>query len=339
MKLDFTSTEFRTNLFGIVFALIVFTALISFSGCSSGIDQSNTLNQTSFTGDKSFSFKDDGSDWRVDFNDNEISSLYKDGTRVPDTEIDQHKNMIYEKLNGLKSDFKEFNGNVHRFHFDMDKFGEEMKKFKHDFDNDKFLHFKLEFDEDEFEKNMEKLEESLKDLKDKKIELYFDSEEFKENMKELEENLKNLPVPPNSPDADIDVYLDMDDFKDGMKKFGESFKHFDFKFDSSEFDMGELHESMKELKKNMKGLKIEMHGIKGEMKKLDLFLDELKSELVKDGYLKSTKDEFDLEIDKDYTKVNDVNVSSEHHKKYNELYKRHFDKEIDGTIKIKRTDK
>jgi len=332
MKIDFTITELKANLFGIAFAMIVFTALISLSGCSSGIEQNNTSNQTSFNGDKSFSFKDKGSDWRVDFEDNEVSGLYKDGFRVPDTEIEQHKEMIYEKLNGLKSDFKEFNGNVHRFHFDMDKFGEEMEKFKHDFDNDKFMHFKLEFDEHEFEKNLEQLEESLKNLKDKKIELYFDSEEFKDNMKELEENLKNMPVPPNPPD--IDIYLDMNDFKEGMKNFRESFKNFDFKIDSSAFDMSELRESMKGLKKNMKGLKIEMHGLKREMKKLNSFLDELKLELVKDGYINSIEDEFKLEMDKNNTKVNDVFVTPQNHEQYKKLYKRHFDKEIDGTIKI-----
>jgi len=336
MKSNFTSTEFKTNLFGILLVVIVFTALISLFGCSSGIEQNTVSNQTSFTGDKSFSFKDEGSDWRVDFDDDEISALYKDGTRVPDTDIDKHKEMIYENLNGLKSDFKEFDGSVHKFHIEMDKFNEEMKKFKHDLDNDKFMHFKFEFDEDEFEKNMEKLEESLKGLKDKKIELYFDSEEFKENMKELEENLKNMPIPPNPPNVDVDVYLDMDKLKEGMKNFGDSFKHFEFKIDSSEFDMSELRESMKELKKNMKGLKIEMHGLNGEMKKLNSFLDELKSELVKDGYINSVDEEYDLEMNSTITKVNDRVVKQEDHKKYLDIYKKHFDKEIDGTIKINR---
>jgi len=334
MKLNFTNSGFRANLFGILFAVIVLTALLSLSGCSSGIEQNNTSNQSSFTGDKSFSFKDEGSDWRVDFDDDKISSLYKDGTKVPDNEIEQHKEMIYRKLNGLKSDFEDLNGDVHRFYFDMDKFGEEMEKFKHDFDNDKFMHFKLEFDEDEFEKNIEQLEESLKDLKDKKIDLYFDSEEFKDNMKKLEENLKNMPIPLNPPD--IDIYLDMEDFKEGMKNFGESFKHFDFKFDSSEFDMSELRESMQELKENMKGLKIEMHDFNSETKKLNAFLSELKSYLVKDGYLNSDSEEYDLEMNSVITKVNDRVVKQGHHKKYLELYKKHFDKNIDVTIKINR---
>ena len=334
MKLSFTSTKFRTNLFRVFFVIIVFTALFSVSSCSPGLEQNNTSNQNSITGDKSFSFRDEGSNWRVDFDDDEISAIYKDGTRVLDSEIENHKDMIYENLNGLKSDFKEFNGNVHRFHFDMDKFDEEMKKFKHDLDNDKFMHFKFEFDEEEFEKNMEKLEENLKHLKDKKIELYFDSEKFKDNMKELEENLKNLPVPPNPPDVDIDVYMDLDKLKEGMKNFKKSFKHFDIKIDSSEFDMSELRNNMKELKENLKGLKIEMHDLNGEMKKFNSFLDDLKSELVKDGYIKSENEKFDLEMNAAFTKVNDRVVKPEHQKKYSDLYKSYFDKGIEGTIKI-----
>lgn len=334
MTIDFTNHEFRVNVFGILFALFVVIVLFSMSGCSSGYDQKTNDNQISFSGDKSFSFKDSGSDWRVDFDDNEISALYKDGNRIPDNEIENHKKMIYENLGQLNSEYDHLSGNVHRFHFDADNFEKDMEKFKDDFDNDKFFHFKLEFDEDEFEKNMENLEEKLKDLKDKKIELYFDSEEFEKNMKDLEENLKDMPVPPIPPDFEIDVNIDMNKFKEGMKNFGESFKHFDFKFDSSDFDMSDLRESMKELKKNMKGLKIEMHDLKGEMKKLNSFLEELKSELVKDGYLNSTEEDYNLEMNESGTKVNDNDVKIDHHKKYKELYKKHFDKEIDGTIKI-----
>lgn len=337
MKIDITNTKFRASLFGLLFAAIILTALLSLSGCSSGIEQNNgldsTSNQTSYAGDKSFSFKDQGSDWRVDFDDDEISALYKDGTRIPDNEVEQHKEMIYKKLDGLKSDYKDLNGKVHRFHFNIDKFADEMKKFKDDFDDEKFMHFKLEFDDEEFEKNMKELEENLKGLKEEKIELYFDSEAFKKNMKELEEHFKDLPDHPDK--ADIDVYLDMDDFKTGMEKLGESLKHFDFNIDSSVLDMSELKEGMKELKKNLKGLKIEIHDQKSEIKELNSFLDDLKAELVNDGYIDSGED-YDLEMSPEKTLINKVEVKNEDHKKYKELYKKHFDKELDGTIKIDR---
>ena len=334
MKINFTNVKLRANTFGIFFSFIVIAALISLPGCSSGLEQKDDDNTLNFSGDKSFSFKDEGSSWRVDFDDDEISALYKDGARVPDSEIEQYEEMIYEKLNRLKSDSRDLSGNVHHFYFDMDKFGDDMKKFKEDFDDDKFTHFKLEFDDDEFNENMEKLGERLEELKDKKIELYFNSENFKDHLKELEENLKNLPVPPNLHDFDIDIHIDMDDFREEMKSLGESFKNFEFKIDSSDFDLSELRDNMKELKKNMKGLKIDMHDLKWEMKKLNAFLDDLKSELVKDGYLNSTEGDYNLEMSVDKTVVNDVEVKEEDHIKYKKLYKRHFDKEIDGTIKI-----
>lgn len=338
MENNFTNTEFRAGLFGFLFAAIIFIALISFSGCSSGIEHNNISNnasdQSGYVGDKSFSFKNEGSNWRVDFDNDQISALFKDGTRIPDNEVERHKEMIYEKLDGLKSDYKDLNGKVHRFHFDVDEFADKMKKFKDNFDDEKFMRFKLEFDEDEIEKNMEELKETLKELKDKKIEIHFDSEKFKDHMKELDEHLKDLPDHHNK--ADVDIYLDMDDFKAGMKNLGESFKQFDFKFDSSDFDISELKESMKELKKNLKGLKIEIHDNKGELKKLNLFLDDLKSELEKDGYIKSEEDDFNLEMSPEKTLIQNIEVKKEDHKKYKELYKKHFDKEIDGTIKIDR---
>ncbi len=334
MPIDFTDKETRASVFGILFALFIGIFLLALSGCSGGYEQNSIKNEQAYTGAKSFSFKENGSDWRVDFENDEISNLYKNGTRVPDDEIDQYSDMIYENLRGLRKKYEKLDKKMESFNFDSGQLDQEMKKFKEDFDSDKFLHFKLEFDEDEFEKNMEQLEQKLQDLKDKKLNLYFDSEEFKNQMKDLEENLKDIPFEPNPPVFDIDVYMDMDALKNGMNKLGDSFKHFDFKFDSSEFNMNGMKESMKELKKNLKGLKIELRDLKGEMKKLDSFLEDLKSELVKDGYLNSVDEEYDLEFGPESTKINDTLAKNEDHKKYLELYKRHFDKEIDGTIKI-----
>lgn len=337
MKAIATTSYMRINVLKGIMTVLFLLSIITISACGSVIEQGDQFSSGNIVPDKSFTFKDSGSNWRVDFNDDEeISALYKDGVKVPDDEIEQHTKMIYKKLGELNHKYDALTGNVHKFYFDSDKFEKDMQKFKEDFDKDKFFHFKLDFDEEEFEMNMEKLEEQLKNLKDKKIELYFDSEEFKENMKELEENLKNLPEAPIPPDVDIDIHMDMDQFKEGMKKFGEAFRNFDIKIDSSDFDMSELKNSMKELQKNLKGMKIDLKDLKGDMKKLNLFLDELKSELAADGYIKSKDEDYDLEISKEKTIINGVPVKDYHHKNYLELYKRHFDKDIDGTIKIKR---
>ena len=58
MKHDSIKSDFRANLSGIVYILLVFTLSISFAGCSSGIEQSNTSNQLNIVSDKSFSFND-----------------------------------------------------------------------------------------------------------------------------------------------------------------------------------------------------------------------------------------------------------------------------------------
>lgn len=328
-----TKHLFNPNQYGLMLS-ILFAAFLSFGGCAGSVEQNTKQNQVAYSGDKSFSFKDSGSDWRVDFENDKISSVYKDGARVPDSEVEKYKDMIYEKINDLKSDQRELSDKVYRFHFDADKFKENMKKFKHDFDSDKFMRFKIEFDDEAFEKGMKELEEGLSKLKDKNVDLYFDSEKFKEKMKDLEENLKNIPVPPIPPDIDIDVHIDMDRFKENMKDFEEQMKKNKIMIDSSVFDMSDLKESMKELKKNMKGLKIEMDGLKSEMKNLKDFMSALKSDLVKDGYINSTEEEIDLRMNKDKTEVNGKEVRPEDHKKYLELYQKYFNKELEGTFHI-----
>ena len=336
MKNNSTNNGFKSGAFSFLFIPILLIAFLNITGCSSGFEQNDLQNQSSFSGDKSFSFKDDGSSWRVDFKDDDISAVYKDGTRLSDSEIDTYKDMIYDKIDELKTDQEMLAGKIHRFHFDKDKFKDKMKRFKNDFDNDKFLHFKIELNEDELEKNMKELEENLKELKNKKIEIYFDSEQFKENMKELEESLKNLPEPPIPPDIDVDVHINMDKFKDNMKKWEKEFKSKNFKFDSSFVDLSELKESMKQLKENMKDLHVDMSDLKVEMKKLKSFLSDLKSELVKDGYIKSADESFDLDMNKDRTEVNGKEVKPSDHQKYLEMYKKHFDKELENEFKIKR---
>lgn len=330
MKKIFINIKKSANGFGKVLTALALLLVISFMSFS--IAQEKEFPDPD--GNKSFSFKENGSDWRVYFEDNKIADLYRDGSRVPDEEVDQYKDMIYDELNELSSDYKKYSGKVHRFHFDVDMFKDHMKKFKRDFDDEKFWRYKLEFDEEDFEKNMKELEEQLKELEDKKIELYFDSEAFQDKMQELEENLKNIPEPPNPPDIDIDIYFDKEKFKDGIEKLEESIKLHKFDIDSSVFDMKELKESMKDLRKNLKGLKIEISGVKTEMKKLNQFLEELKAELVKDGYLNSEEDDYSLEISDSQTKVNDTVVKQSDQEKYKELYKKIFEKDIEGKIKI-----
>lgn len=333
MITETTKARFNPNKQGLFLLSALLAAILIIVGCAGSVEQNTKQNKAAFSGDKSFSFKDNGSEWRIDFENNEISAVYKDGARVPDSDIEKYKDMIYNKINDLKSDQKELADKVYRFHFDADKFKENMKKFKEDFDSDKFMRFKMEFDDETFEKGIKELEKGLSKLKDKKIELYFDSEKFKEKMKDLEENLKNIPMPP---DIDIDIHVDMDKFKENMKEFEEQMKNHKFMIDSSVFDMSDLRESMQRLKNNLGNVKIEMDGLKIEMKKLKNFMSALKSDLVRDGYINSTDEEVDLKMDKDRTEINGKAVKPEDHKKYLELYREYFNKELEGTFKIRK---
>lgn len=332
MKTIFTKLGLSYGAVGILITILFLFVFLNLTGCSSEIEKKDTANQIDYSGDKSFSFKENGSNWKVDFDKKDIAAVYKDGVRISDDEIKKYKEMIYDKINELSSDPDSFIVKKHHFYFDGDEFKELMKKFKDDFDKDNFLHFNLKFNEDELEKSLREIEKNLRELKDRKIELYFDSEEFKDNMKELEENLKNIPTPPNPPDIDVDIYLDMNKFKENMKKFEQEFKLHNFRIDSSFMDMKNLHKDIKDLKNNLKGLKIEIHDLKGEMKKLNAFLDELKPVLVKDGYLNSVDEELDLEMNANSTEVNGTKVKDSDHLKYKEIYKKYFDKDIDETF-------
>jgi hypothetical protein len=72
------------------------------------------------------------------------------------------------------------------------------------------------------------------------------------------------------------------------------------------------------------------------MKKLNKFLADLKTELGKDGYISSIDEKFDLEMGPDKTTINEIPVKQADHNKYKKIYKRYFNKEIDGTFKIKK---
>ena len=158
------------------------------SACSSSNQGTmNGLNKNQ-RADQSFSFynSDKGKDsrWDVNFSDGEISSLYKDGERIPDDEIDNYKEMIYDKLDNLKDKSKHITIDMSGFKADMHKFKVDMQKLKEELKDKKF---EVNFDSEAFHNGMKNLSEELSKLKDKKIKIEFDSDKFKDEM----ENLKN----------------------------------------------------------------------------------------------------------------------------------------------------
>ena len=164
--------------------------------------QSGQSNLDSLTPDKSFTFKEDGSLWKADFNNDEISALYKDGVRINEYEIDQYRDMIYKNLNELSFKGRNKNYSIKKFYFDPDSLKKNMDEFlKH-------------FDKKAFKDDMKGLTELLEELKNNQKDFYyFNPKEFREKMKELQEYFKSKPFFPFQSEPDKEVFLEIKQLK------------------------------------------------------------------------------------------------------------------------------
>lgn len=285
--------------------------ILAFNACSNV--QETSAGTTSFqsgVSDNSFTFKDDGNKWRVDFEDGEISAIYKNGEKVPGEEHSKYETMIYDKLNDLKHNMNGFKSDMLAFEFDMQKFNNDMKEMKLNILKDLPEKFEIEIDKEELKESMKVLKESLKDLKTKKFEFHFDKDAFHEDMKKLKEDIKKIDFDK----IQIEVRKNLEDAEEELAKVK-------IKIENLDIDLSGLDEDLKIL--NV------------EMEKLDNFLKEMKSELVKDGYLNSEDEKMNLVLNEETIKVNGKSLSPEHHSKYLALYEKHFDKKIKGDFKIR----
>jgi len=319
------------------FLILLFSSLF-FISCASTSD----YNQTESASSSSYTFYDykdgDKVQYKVFFEDDDISALYIDGKKVSDDEIHKHRNMIYDKLdninhgsvhkskrdmhidmnwlNDMMSDLKEnLKQNEIRIHFDKEEFKDEMARLKEELDN---LEIDINFDEENFKREMKGLKKHLRKMRPEKFNL--DMEEFNERMKEFSEKMKDhkivmknfkVNIPPiNIPDVKIPDIPPIPDIK---------------------VDLSGLEESMKDLDKNMAELD-------KEMKKLDAFMNDFKKELVKDGIISNEEESFELNYHKDGLEINGERVPDHLYEKYKKLYKEHFGKEFDPHLRIKIND-
>lgn len=214
------SGESKPRQIAVLISLLFIATLFA---CSSVYPQEEQINSDDLTPEKSFSFKENGSYWKVDFNDDKISALYKDGVKIPSEEIDQYKKMIYKNLNKLTGERDYLVGIIPKLNFDSDKLKEDIEKLRENFNKDKFFNFKHDFDKGKFKEDMKKFEEQMKRFNEKELDMYFDSEKFKEKMKELENLLKKLPVLPFYSEPDCESYLEIINLEDDLNYFSESF--------------------------------------------------------------------------------------------------------------------
>ncbi len=172
--------------------------------------QSGQNNSNSLTPDKSFTFKEDGSLWKVDFNDDEISALYKDGVGINQDEIDQYRDMIFKNLYELSFKARNKNYSIKKFYFDSDSLKKNIDEFlKH-------------FDKKAFKDNMKGLTELLEELKNNQKDFYyFNPKEFREKMKELQKYFKSKPFFPFPSEPDKEVFLEIKQLKTYIRSLNQ----------------------------------------------------------------------------------------------------------------------
>jgi hypothetical protein len=149
----------------------------------------------------SFYETDDGekNHWEVNFNGDEIISIYKNGNRIPDDLVADYKDKVYNELDEMRFGDRKFNFHMplvvgDDFHIDMEELHKDLEEMKKDLpelkENFQFHYFESE----EFEEEMEELKKELEENKSHIYQFKFDEKEFKEQMEKLEKDLKeNLP--------------------------------------------------------------------------------------------------------------------------------------------------
>ena len=229
------------NLPGLVLIILVGLSSVSCASSTNGNFSSDSLHKEN---DKYLFFYEKENDknvhWGVNFENEEIASVYRDGEKIPSEDVDVYRAMINEKLDEIRFGLRKHSFKMDHFTFDMKDFNADMEKFNEQMRN-RFECFEdFKFDDEEFNENMEELQGRLEKLKDRKFYLKFDSKKFKEQMEKLHEQFKD--------------------------------HQFNFEFD---FDMDELEETIESHKFNMDDLDINLEDLDIQMEKFNRELEEL----------------------------------------------------------------
>ncbi len=149
------------------YLIIIPLLAIFLTGCYQSDDVQSFRKNTQ--GEQMFSFYDyrDGKEthWKVYFKDDTISALYKDGKRIPDSEVKNYDDMIYEKIDDIADLREGSDKHVSVYKFDGDHFKMNMDRMKHNMKNmDKDIRIKVNKD---LKDGMKKLHIEMERLKDK----------------------------------------------------------------------------------------------------------------------------------------------------------------------------
>jgi len=128
--------------------------------------------------------------WEANFLGEEITSIYKNGKRIPDDLVNDYKGKIYDQLDEMRFGSERFSFTMPDIHIDMEDLNKQMEKFKDEFPKDKKYFEFHQFDDEKFKQEMKELQKKLEELKKENFNQKFDEKEFKEKMEKLEKDLK-----------------------------------------------------------------------------------------------------------------------------------------------------
>lgn len=236
--------------------------------------------------------------WKAVLRNGVLQELYKDGDKLSEDELDKYRDMVYDRTRHHHFNFDSFDADIPDIdiHFDPDKFNLQMDELRTDLRNMKLPRFDFKFNKKEFREHMKKMRKELKVLKECD---FFDEEAFEKAMDQVKINLDNLP-------GKIQVDIDTD----------------------------ALAKSMENVRIHMKDIKIDMSKLRAKLKQLKNFMIDVRSELVKDGYLDDEDEDFEMEFTKDKLEINGHRLPDNLLEKYKDIYKEHFGKEISHKFRI-----
>lgn len=318
MKRLITAYEFSSLLIGLFVSSLLLTS------CSTSEATKNSEIKPS---ERTFIFRDGQDIYRVEFDGKRITSLYKNENKVADNEIDNYKDLVEYELKNLTKDLytkKEKPARIKIF-IDKDISDKDTTEYdKEDFDISMFFRFRI--DDDFLKDMMVELDSLMKDLKDKDFEIYINPDDTKELMMKFKKFFKDftLPEPPK---------VDMEQFHKEMKKFREQLKHHKLNIDSLET---ELRDRIKDFRKGQKKKIeiVELYDENDEFKNSEYFIDELKDEHIKDGYLDSSASGFSFRMYENKITVNNKELPGELLNKYKEIFRKHHGRNLNGKIFI-----
>ncbi len=275
--------------------------------------------------------------FKAKLDNGKLEELSIDGDKVDAKDLSKYEGKVYQRLDDYEAGMEEYNKGIEKYKESMEEYRKSMKSYR-----EKMKDFRVHRDSDFNAPDIDLSE--LKDL----------AKEIRENVRVHIPRIPKVHIPPihippvhiRNWDDDDDFEFDNEEFREGMKEWKENFKKEmenwkvdmkDFKFDMEKFnkEMKNNGPGSEAFKKSMEDLKVNMGNLKVEMKKLKGFINDTKEELVKDKLMNDGDDLDDFTLSKDEMKVDGKKVSAELHRKYLELYKKHFGKELTGDKKFR----